>query len=151
MAGGFSYHQSSQIALYRSTGPPLHSPLRMTINHRQREGLHRLAPDLAMNLKTAVQPQMNTDGHGFAADCRADSPHPPDERLRRCLHQCLLRSPQHTLHPKLPRRLPLPFRRGEGWGEGLLGVVYPASLAVSVSICGFASGSVLARGMHPHV
>ena len=40
----------------------------------------------------------------------------------------LLRSPQHTLHPKLPRLLPLPFRRG--WGEGLLGVVYPAVLAV---------------------
>ena len=39
-------------------------------------------------------------------------------------------SPQHTLHPKLPRLLPLPFRRGEGWGEGLLGVVYPAVLAL---------------------
>ncbi len=43
----------------------------------------------------------------------------------------ILRSPQHTLHPKLPRLLPLPFRRGEGSGEGLLGVVYPAVLAVS--------------------
>ena len=32
--------------------------------------------------------------------------------------------------PKLPRLFPLPFRRGEGWGEGLLGVVYPAVLAV---------------------
>ena len=39
-------------------------------------------------------------------------------------------SPQHTLHPKLRRLLPRPFRRGEGWGEGLLGVVYPAVLAV---------------------
>ena len=45
--------------------------------------------------------------------------------------QGLLRSPQDTLHPKLPRLLPRPFRRGEGWGEGLLGVVYPAVLAVS--------------------
>ncbi|MEI7941491.1 MAG: hypothetical protein WCK27_32840, partial [Verrucomicrobiota bacterium] len=27
--------------------------------------------------------------------------------------------------------LPLPFRRGEGWGEGLLRVVYPAVLAVT--------------------
>ncbi len=43
----------------------------------------------------------------------------------------LLGSPQHTLHPKLPRLLPLPFRRGEGWGEGLLGVVYPADLSVT--------------------
>jgi len=44
----------------------------------------------------------------------------------------LLRSPQHTFrsgapvsdpalpHPKLPRLPPLPFRRGEGWGEGLI-------------------------------
>ena len=46
------------------------------------------------------------------------------------MRRLLLRSPQHTLHPKLPRLLPLPFRRGEGWGEGLLGVVYPAVLAV---------------------
>ena len=45
--------------------------------------------------------------------------------------QGLLRSPQDTLRPKLPRLLPRPFRRGEGWGEGLLGVVYPAVLAVS--------------------
>ena len=45
------------------------------------------------------------------------------------LHE-LLRSPQLTLHPKLPRLLPLPFRRGEGWGEGLLRVVYPTVLAV---------------------
>ena len=43
----------------------------------------------------------------------------------------VLRSPQHTLHPKLPRLLPLPFRRGEGWGEGLLRVGYPAVLAVT--------------------
>ena len=42
----------------------------------------------------------------------------------------LLRSPQHTLHPTLRRLLPRPFRRGEGWGEGLLGVVYPTALAV---------------------
>jgi len=41
----------------------------------------------------------------------------------------VLRSSQHTLHPKLQRLLPLPFRRGEGWGEGLLRVVYPAVLA----------------------
>ena len=40
-------------------------------------------------LKRAVQPQMNTDGHGFAADCRANPPHPQGERLRRGLHQCL--------------------------------------------------------------
>ena len=39
----------------------------------------------------------------------------------------LLRSPQHTLHPKLRRLLPRPFRRG----EGLLGVGYPAVLAVT--------------------
>ena len=44
----------------------------------------------------------------------------------------LLRSPQHTLHPKLPRLLPLPIRWG--WGEGLLGVVYPAVLAVRTSV-----------------
>ena len=42
----------------------------------------------------------------------------------------LLRGPQHTLHPKLRSRLPRPFRRGEGWGEGFLSVVYPAVLAV---------------------
>ena len=36
--------------------------------------------------------------------------------------------------PKLPRLLPLPFRRGEGWGEGLLGVVYPAVLALIVML-----------------
>ena len=42
----------------------------------------------------------------------------------------LLGSPQHTLRPKLPRLLPLPFRRG--WGEGLLGVVYPADLSVTL-------------------
>jgi len=42
----------------------------------------------------------------------------------------LLLRPQHTLPPKLPRLLPLPFRRGEGWGEGLLGVVYPAVSSV---------------------
>jgi len=47
-----------------------------------------------------------------------------------CTFALLLRSPQHTLHPELPRLLPLPFRRGEGWGEGLLRVVYPAVLAV---------------------
>jgi len=35
-------------------------------------------------------------------------------------------------HPKLPRLLPRPFRRGEGRGEGLLGVVYPAILAVNL-------------------
>ena len=35
------------------------------------------------------------------------------------------------LHPKLRRLHPRPFRRGKGWGEGLLGVVYPAVLAVS--------------------
>ena len=29
-----------------------------------------------LNLKRAVQPQMNTDGHGFAAYCRATPPHP---------------------------------------------------------------------------
>ena len=33
--------------------------------------------------------------------------------------------------PKLRRLLRRPFRRGEGWGEGLLGVVNPAVLAVS--------------------
>ena len=49
----------------------------------------------------------------------------------------LLRSPQHTLHPKLPRLLPLPFRRGEGRGEGWLSCrsvqsVSPAVLAVSL-------------------
>ena len=44
----------------------------------------------------------------------------------------LLRIPQHTLHPKLPRLLPLPFRRG--WGEGLLRVAYPAVLAVSAAL-----------------
>ncbi len=43
-----------------------------------------------------------------------------------------MRSSQHTLPSKLPRLLPLPFRRGEGWGEGLLRVVYPAVLAVSL-------------------
>ena len=54
------------------------------------------------------------------------------ENLRAALakRSQLLRSPQHTLHPKLPRRLPLPFRRGDGRGEGLLRVVYPAVLAV---------------------
>ena len=31
----------------------------------------------------------------------------------------------------LRRLLPRPFSRGEGWGEGLLGVVYSAVLAVS--------------------
>ena len=43
-------------------------------------------------LKTAVQPQMNTDGHGFAAYCRATPPHPQGERLRRgrlSVHLCL--------------------------------------------------------------
>ena len=56
----------------------------------------------------------------------------PLKRFRRRDHLSL-RSPQHILHPKLPRLLPLPFRRGErgeGWGEGLLRVVYPAVLAV---------------------
>ena len=51
----------------------------------------------------------------------------------RAKHQVLsniLRSPQHTLHPKLPRLLPLPFRWGEGWGVGWLCVVYPAVWAV---------------------
>ena len=48
-----------------------------------------------------------------------------------CKTLILLRSPQLTLHPKLPRLLPLPFRRGEGWGEGVLRVVYPTVLAVS--------------------
>ena len=42
----------------------------------------------------------------------------------------LPRSPQHTLPPKLRRLLPRPFSRGAGWGEGLLGVVYPAVWAV---------------------
>ncbi len=56
------------------------------------------------------------------------------ERLLRPLRRELLRSPQHTLHPKLPRMLPLPF--GRGWGEGLLGVVYPAVLAVIAELAG---------------
>ena len=38
--------------------------------------------------------------------------------------------PRHALHQKLRRLLPRPFRRGEGWGEGLLGVAYPAVLSV---------------------
>jgi hypothetical protein len=32
---------------------------------------------------------------------------------------------------KLRRFLPRPFRRGEGRGEGLLGVVYPVVLSVN--------------------
>jgi len=52
----------------------------------------------------------------------------PSETRRVLLCDGLLRSPQHTLYPKLRRLLPRPFRRG--WGEGLLGVVYPAVLAV---------------------
>ncbi|MEI6784708.1 MAG: hypothetical protein WCQ21_27760, partial [Verrucomicrobiota bacterium] len=32
------------------------------------------------------------------------------------------------------RLLPRPFSRGEGWGEGLPGVVYSAVLAVPVAI-----------------
>ena len=43
----------------------------------------------------------------------------------------ILRGSQHTLHPKLRSLLPRPFRRGEGWGEGFLCVVYPAVLAVT--------------------
>jgi len=43
-----------------------------------------------------------------------------------------MRTPQHKLPSKLPRLLPLPFRRGETWGEGLLRVVYPAVLAASL-------------------
>ena len=42
----------------------------------------------ALTLKTVVQTQMNTDGHGFAAYCRATPPHPQGERLRRGLPQC---------------------------------------------------------------
>ena len=41
-----------------------------------------------------------------------------------------MRSSQHTLPSKLPRLLPLPFRSGEGWGEGSLSVSDPAVLAV---------------------
>jgi len=36
-----------------------------------------------LNLKRAVQPQMNTDGHGFAAYCRATPPHPCKGNVRR--------------------------------------------------------------------
>ena len=42
-----------------------------------------------MNLKRAVQPQMNTDEHRLAAYCRATPPHPQGERFRRGLPQCL--------------------------------------------------------------
>ena len=63
------------------------------------------------------------------------------ERLLRPLRRELLRSPQHTLHPKLPRMLPLPF--GRGWGEGLLGVVYPAVLAVIAELAGKNTEGVL--------
>ena len=35
------------------------------------------------------------------------------------------RSSQDGLLPKLPRFLPRPFRRGEGWGEGFLCIFYP--------------------------
>ena len=35
------------------------------------------------------------------------------------------------LPPKLRRLLPRPFRRGEGWREGFLSVVYSAVLAVN--------------------
>ena len=41
---------------------------------------------------------------------------------------CGVRSIRYTA--KLRRLLPRPFRRGEGRGEGLLSVVYPAVLAV---------------------
>ena len=44
----------------------------------------------------------------------------------------LLSSPQQTLHPKLRRLLPRPCRRG----EGLLGVVYPAVLAINSAVYG---------------
>ena len=42
---------------------------------------------------------------------------------------CGVRSIRYTA--KLRRLLPRPFRRGEGRGEGLLGVVYPTVLSVA--------------------
>ena len=51
-------------------------------------------------------------------------------RTSELLRRMFERTDVRCYFPKLPRLLPLPFRRGEGWGEGLLRVVYPAVLAV---------------------
>ena len=61
------------------------------------------------------------DGFPPAAPCRS--------RTKAGRPNSSLRSPQHTLHPELPRLLPLPVGQGAGRGAGLLGVVYPAVLA----------------------
>ena len=53
------------------------------------------------------------------------------------------------LPPKLRRLLPRPFRRGEGWGEGLLGVVYPAVLAVLFLALSAAAGPIRIQQVEP--
>ena len=47
----------------------------------------------------------------------------PEKQTQRCRH--IRRSHRHALHEKLRILLPLPFRRGEGRGEGSPHVVYP--------------------------
>ncbi len=64
-----------------------------------------------------------------------------------------MRSPQPALHQKLRRLLPRPFRRGEGRGEGLLGVGYPAVLSALCAFCihGFLAVPLLADVRLPAV
>ena len=54
----------------------------------------------------------------------------PATKTMSVLRRMFERTDVRCYFPKLRRLLPRPFRRGEGWGEGLLGIVYPAVLAV---------------------
>ena len=47
----------------------------------------------------------------------------PAISARRPESNFLQKSSHDAPHPELPRLLPRPFRRGEGWGEGLFRVV----------------------------
>ena len=56
-------------------------------------------------------------------------PNPPCNLFK---SQILLSRPRDTLHQQEGCLLPLPFQRGEGWGEGSLRVAYPAAPSVNL-------------------
>jgi len=86
-------------------------------------------PDaIAIRVRIDNPPQ---DAQSSCPDMPVDFQMKTTRTITRYLKLPLLRSPRSALHQKLRRLLPRPFRRGEGRGEGLLGVVCPAVLSVA--------------------